>query len=606
MTTWRLASRTAILGLVCAAALAVLAPAASAATFTGGPITINDSPDCAQGVATPYPSTITVPSTAGTITDVNVTLTNFSHEFTSDVRMLLVGPAGQKVLLMNAATDEQDATNLTFTLDDEAAGPIPDEIVNASSYKPTQFDGCDPAQHSLIPPAPASPYGTALSGFDGTNPTGTWSLYVVDEIDEGSGAIGGWTLNMTTTTGPVTASNNAGITINDRSVCGVPQTPATPYPSPVVVSGLTSPITDVNVTLTNLTHEFSYDVRALLVGPSGQTTLLMHEAGGTFPDDAEVTDQTVTFDDAAPNFLPARIVSGTYKPTQAENACANVSAATSLPAPAPAGPYGSTLADFNGTNPNGTWKLYVIDDIKNGDGDIGGWSLDITTAASYSSEVLGENPGGYWRFGEPSGTLLTDSSGHANNGTYLGGVTLGAPGALNVDPNTAASYDGVNDTGRVPDANSLDVGSSFTMEGWIKRSSTAKSQELFNKGQNGLQLTVMSAASGNKVWLRKAGVTTIAQSTTGVPADGAYHYVAATMNGTGSTARIYVDGTDVTQVLPAGGVQSIANTTFALTFGGAGSAQAFYDEFALYDEALPSCEIGDHYTTATGGPYIGC
>jgi hypothetical protein len=144
------------------------------------------------------------------------------------------------------------------------------------------------------------------------------------------------------------------------------------------------------------------------------------------------------------------------------------------------------------------------------------------------------------------------------------------------------------------------------MEGWIKRSTTAKSQELFNKGQNGLQLTVMSAASGNKVWLRKAGVTTIAQSTTGVPADGQYHYVAATMNGNGTTAHIYVDGTDVTQLLPAGGAQSIANTTFPLTFGGAGSAQAFYDEFALYDEALPSCEIGDHYTTATGGPYIGC
>jgi hypothetical protein len=158
----------------------------------------------------------------------------------------------------------------------------------------------------------------------------------------------------------------------------------------------------------------------------------------------------------------------------------------------------------------------------------------------------------------------------------------------------------------VPDASSLDVGSPFTMEGWIKRSSTAKSQELFNNGQNGLQLTVMNAGSGNEVWLRKAGVTTIAQSTTGVPADGHYHYVAATMNGNGSTAHIYVDGADVTQLLPAGGVQSIANTTFPLTFGGAGSAQASYDEFALDDEALPSCEIGDHYATATAGSYVGC
>ena len=243
-------------------------------------------------------------------------------------------------------------------------------------------------------------------------------------------------------------------------------------------------------------------------------------------------------------------------------------------------------------------------DDRDGQEDQG--SALVLSPDGYADEVLDLSPGGYWRFGEPSGTALLDSSPNANNGTYLGGVTLGAAGAIVGDANTAASYDGVNDTGRVPDANSLDVGSSFTMEGWIKRSSTAKTQELFNKGANGLQLSVMNAGSGNKVFLRKAGVTTIAQSTSGVPADGRYHYVAATMNGTGATAKIYVDGADVTQVLAAGGAQSIANTAFPLTFGIAGSAQAFYDEFALYDEALPSCEIGDHYTTATGGPYIGC
>ena len=102
---------------------------------------------------------------------------------------------------------------------------------------------------------------------------------------------------------------------------------------------------------------------------------------------------------------------------------------------------------------------------------------------------------GYWRFGEPSGTALLDSSGHNNNGTYLGGVALGALGIPGAIPNTAATYDGVNDTGRVPDANSLDVGNSFSIEGWIKRSSTTKTHELFNKGANGFQLVVMNAAS---------------------------------------------------------------------------------------------------------------
>jgi hypothetical protein len=45
--------------------------------------------------------------------------------------------------------------------------------------------------------------------------------------------------------------------------------------------------------------------------------------------------------------------------------------------------------------------------------------------AAYKDAVLADTPAGYWRFGEPSGTVLTDSSPNLNNGTYLGGVALG-------------------------------------------------------------------------------------------------------------------------------------------------------------------------------------
>jgi len=214
--------------------------------------------------------------------------------------------------------------------------------------------------------------------------------------------------------------------------------------------------------------------------------------------------------------------------------------------------------------------------------------------AGCAPSVAADTPAGCWRMGEPSGTTMFDSSPNANNGTYLGGVALGAPGALSADPNTAATYDGINDTSRVPDSNTLDVGNSFSLEGWIKRSSTAKSQEMMNKGANGFQLVVMNAGSGNKVFLRKANVTTIAQSSTGVLADGQYHHIVATMNGAGTTAKIYVDGSDVTQAVAGGGVQVVQNTAFPLTFGGANSVPANYDEFAVYDNVLTAGQVLAH------------
>lgn len=206
---------------------------------------------------------------------------------------------------------------------------------------------------------------------------------------------------------------------------------------------------------------------------------------------------------------------------------------------------------------------------------------------------------GCWAFDETTGPTALDASPFANNGTYVGNPVLGVPG---VDE-TAVRMDGIDDYVRVPDSASLDVGDSFTLEGWIKRTSTTHAQQLFNKGTNGLQLMVMGNANQNQVWLRKAGVTTIARSTGGVPADCRYHHIVATKNGPAS-ARIYIDGqpsTDPALTSP----QPVANTATPLIFSGANPTTSHdIDEFAVYDQALTAQQVNDRYEATYVG--IGC
>ena len=210
--------------------------------------------------------------------------------------------------------------------------------------------------------------------------------------------------------------------------------------------------------------------------------------------------------------------------------------------------------------------------------------------------VAADGPVGYWRFAEaPGAPKALDSSGNQNDGSYLGGVALGVPGAL--ADNTAARLDGVDDSVRVPDSGSLDVGDTFSAEGWIKRDTATKAHGLMLKG---FQLIVMSAANANQVWLRKPNVSTIARSNAGVAADDAYHHVAVTKNGAGpGTVRIYIDGQPVTtvDVSPA---QVVQDTSGPLYFGSSAGGRADFDEFALYDGVLSATQVLGHVQAGAG------
>jgi hypothetical protein len=147
---------------------------------------------------------------------------------------------------------------------------------------------------------------------------------------------------------------------------------ASPYPSLIAVSGLPPSPTKVTVTLTGLSHTYPDDLDILLVGPRGQTVVLMSDCGGG----AALRSVNLTFDDGAASKLPdnTQISSGTFKPTNI-----TTRAPDSWPAPAPTPGSAGTLASFAGVDPNGIWSLYILDDEAGDSGRLaGGWALHFS------------------------------------------------------------------------------------------------------------------------------------------------------------------------------------------------------------------------------------
>jgi subtilisin-like proprotein convertase family protein len=142
-------------------------------------------------------------------------------------------------------------------------------------------------------------------------------------------------------------------------------------PSTIVVSGFETEVADVNVTLTGLTHGVVNDLDFLLIGPGGQTALIVSDVGSS------ANNVTLVLDDQAASQVSsaAAMISGTFQPT-------NFQSGDTFSPPAPTSPpSGSELGVFNSSDPNGTWSLHIRDDSFGNTGTLtGGWNLLITSA----------------------------------------------------------------------------------------------------------------------------------------------------------------------------------------------------------------------------------
>ena len=444
--------------------------------------------------------------------------------------VLFVGPQGGSEILLSGVGpsygENEAPPGLTLNVDDSAASALAESATlptnSAALTKPVDYAGVD--TDTFPSPAPASPGTPAPRGyatpwadeFDGTNPDGTWSLYVVtDGAGDGAGEInGGWSLTFTTrvrghsptrpslsspdpsfsssaqperrlyrlrhqrfagdpgherdrrfhirrhhhqwlrsgrpqrqwpgrhaprlsppkptsrsrpftagrlpspesyqlprrrkwtTTPTVVAPNqfaNPGaITLNNPTSPTPTPEPASPYPSNIYVSNL-GPVTGLTVTLKGITYPFSQDLDVLLVGPQGQSIVLLSNVGpstGT----QNASNVTLTFSDAAASAIPKSTPLGSAGSSVTTKPVDYSGPTDVFPSPAPGGGYGdpapkgsATLGGtFDGTNPNGAWSLYAVT-VGEGDGTgsiAGDWSIDFAVSSqTVSFSTTAPSPG---------------------------------------------------------------------------------------------------------------------------------------------------------------------------------------------------------------------
>jgi len=224
--------------------------------------------------------------------------------------------------------------------------------------------------------------------------------------------------------------------------------------------------------------------------------------------------------------------------------------------------------------------------------------------ADYASEVLSDNPLGYWRFEDASsanGTTAANSStsGSTHDGIYNGNVTQIVGGHINLG--TAISLDGDNDFVDVANGDAFRApgGTNFSVETWIKVAPDASGtyERIVDQGFGfGAGWTLAMTGNTGQVGLYRNGSAN-AESSVAVD-DNAWHHVVGTYDGTNT--KVYVDGGLWANVAAAATLGAgAANLRIGINQGGTEDYVGGLDEVAVYGVALGIDRIAAH--AAAGG-----
>jgi len=229
----------------------------------------------------------------------------------------------------------------------------------------------------------------------------------------------------------------------------------------------------------------------------------------------------------------------------------------------------------------------------------------LAKAREFSQSILnamGADLVADWTFDEGTGTSAKDSWG-ANHGTLKNfdfSASSGWKSASDCISGSCLQFDGVNDYVNCGNDTSLDITDAITIEAWVKINGFsgigANHNEITMKAWNILRLFVDStshrlafvqAINGNAKTINSATVFNTNK----------WYHVAATYDG--SYLKLYVNGaSDTTPVSASGSMATTSSNLLIGTYaasGAYGSFNGLIDEVRIYNVAIPTAQIQQHY-----------
>jgi PKD repeat protein len=196
---------------------------------------------------------------------------------------------------------------------------------------------------------------------------------------------------------------------------------------------------------------------------------------------------------------------------------------------------------------------------------------------------------GAWNFNEGAGATVNDSSGNGNNGTLSGGgatwTTAGKYGG-------ALSFDGSSGNVTVANAGTLNFGSSYTLEAWVRPTTLSGYQTILIKETSGggvcgywLQTLYIGVASG----FHNNGCREHTSGSPAIPLN-EWSHLAAVFDDASDTYTLYLNGdviaTDSESSLPEPNTQDLLFGQSTCSSCGYEHWHGFIDDIRVYNRAL--------------------